>query len=212
MMRLDRAIMEFGKAYLFGCGMATSMPSAGVAFVRSKPGLPAPDLQIVTAATPHDAYPYLPPFKAAYRDLLVTRVILLRPESRGEIRLRSANPTDKVRIYQNMLTCDSDWDVLGNGVRLLRELGQQPSLRDIISKEVGSIPVSNQDPDMRNFLRETANSISAVRDIAGFNVKCFVAGLAVKSQDQAQKLGADFWVASPRELIVALDLMGQKAN
>lgn len=158
MMRLDRAIMEFGKAYLFGCGMATSMPSAGVAFVRSKPGLPAPDLQIVTAATPHDAYPYLPPFKAAYRDLLVTRVILLRPESRGEIRLRSANPTDKVRIYQNMLTCDSDWDVLGNGVRLLRELGQQPSLRDFISKEVGSIPVSNQDPDMRNFLRETANS------------------------------------------------------
>jgi choline dehydrogenase/4-pyridoxate dehydrogenase len=57
-----------------------------------------------------------------------------------------------------MLTCDSDWDVLGNGVRLLRELGQQPSLRDFISKEVGSVPVSNQGSDMRNFLRETANS------------------------------------------------------
>ena len=124
-MRLDRAIAEFGKAYVLGKGMATSMPSAGVAFLRSRPGLPAPDLQIVTAATPHDAYPYLPPFKPAYRDLLVTRVILLRPESRGEIRLRSANPSDAVRIHQNMLTCDSDWNVLGDGVRLLRELGRQ---------------------------------------------------------------------------------------
>jgi choline dehydrogenase/4-pyridoxate dehydrogenase len=158
MMRLDRAIVEFGKAYLFGQGMATSMPSAGVAFVRSKPGLPAPDLQIVTAATPHDAYPYLPPFKPAYRDLLVTRVILLRPESRGEIRLRSANPTDSARIHQNMLTRDTDWEVLGDGVRLLRELGQQASLRDFIGQETGSTPISNQDSDMRNFLRANANS------------------------------------------------------
>ena len=158
MMRLDRAIVEFGKAYLFGQGMATSMPSAGVAFVRSQSGLPAPDLQIVTAATPHDAYPYLPPFKPAYRDLLVTRVILLRPESRGEIRLRTANPTDPARIHQNMLTRDTDWEVLGEGVRLLRELGQQASLRDFIGKETGSTPISNQDSDMRNFLRATANS------------------------------------------------------
>ena len=158
MMRLDRAIVEFGKAYLFGQGMATSMPSAGVAFVRSKPGLPAPDLQIVTAATPHDAYPYLPPFKPAYRDLLVTRVILLRPKSRGEIRLRSANPTDSARIHQNMLTRDTDWEVLGDGVRLLRELGQQASLRDFIGQETGSTPISNQDSDMRNFLRANANS------------------------------------------------------
>ncbi len=65
---------------------------------------------------------------------------------------------------------------------------------------------------MSGSLRETANSISAVRDIAGFNVKCFVAGLAIKSQDQAQELGADFWVASPRELIVALDSLTQKAS
>jgi excisionase family DNA binding protein len=65
---------------------------------------------------------------------------------------------------------------------------------------------------MSGSLRETANSISAVRDIAGFNVKCFVAGLAIKSQDQAQLLGADFWVGSPRELIVALDSLTQKAS
>ena len=65
---------------------------------------------------------------------------------------------------------------------------------------------------MSDSLRETANSISAVRDIGGFNVKCFVAGLAIKSQDHAQTLGADFWVASPRELIVALDSLTQKAS
>ncbi|CAB4543938.1 unannotated protein [freshwater metagenome] len=65
---------------------------------------------------------------------------------------------------------------------------------------------------MSSSLQETAKSILAVRSVSGSKVKCFVAGLAIKSEDQAQELGADLWVASPRELIVALDLMGQKAN
>jgi excisionase family DNA binding protein len=65
---------------------------------------------------------------------------------------------------------------------------------------------------MSSSLRETVKSVSAVRSIAGLKVKCFVAGLAIKSQDQAQELGADLWVASPRELIVALDSLTQKAS
>jgi methanogenic corrinoid protein MtbC1 len=65
---------------------------------------------------------------------------------------------------------------------------------------------------MSSSLRETVKSVSAVRSIAGFKVKCFVAGLAIKSQDQAQELGADLWVSSPRELIVALDSLTQKAS
>ena len=65
---------------------------------------------------------------------------------------------------------------------------------------------------MSSSLQETAKSILAVRSVSGSKVKCFAAGLAIKSEDQAQELGADLWVASPRELIVALDLMGQKAN
>lgn len=65
---------------------------------------------------------------------------------------------------------------------------------------------------MSSSLQETAKSISAVRSVAGLKVKCFVAGLAIKSQDQAQELGADFWVASPRELIIALDSLTQKAS
>ena len=65
---------------------------------------------------------------------------------------------------------------------------------------------------MSSSLRETVKSVSAVRSIGGLKVKCFVAGLAIKSQDQAQELGADLWVASPRELIVALDSLAQKAS
>ena len=65
---------------------------------------------------------------------------------------------------------------------------------------------------MSSSLHETAKSILAVRSVAGPKVKCFVAGLAIKSEDQAQELGADLWVASPRELIVALDSLSQKPN
>lgn len=65
---------------------------------------------------------------------------------------------------------------------------------------------------MSSSLQETAKSILAVRSVSGSKVKCFVAGLAIRSEDQAQELGADLWVASPRELIVALDSLSQKAN
>ena len=65
---------------------------------------------------------------------------------------------------------------------------------------------------MSSSLQETAKSILAVRSVSGSKVKCFAAGLAIKSEDQAQELGADLWVASPRELIVALDSLSQKAS
>ena len=65
---------------------------------------------------------------------------------------------------------------------------------------------------MSSSLQETAKSILAVRSVSVSKVKCFAAGLAIKSQDQAQELGADLWVSSPRELIVALDSLSQKAS
>jgi len=158
MMRVDRAVLEFGKAYLFGRGMATSLPSAGMAFLRSRPEAIAPDVQMVATATPHEARPYLFPFRRPYKDMFVSRVVLLRPESRGAIKLASAEPAAKPLIYQNILTRDRDWVTLRAGVRILRDLARQAPMRRFIGSEAGPVPKDSSDREMDAYIRAIAVS------------------------------------------------------
>jgi 4-pyridoxate dehydrogenase len=158
MMRFDRAVLEFAKAYCFGTGLATSLPSAGIAFLRSSADSIVPDVQIVTTATPHDARPYLSPFRRPYKDMFVSRVILLRPESRGAINLASGDPAAKPLIRQNMLTRDNDWVTLRAGVRILRELARQAPMRPFIGGGVGPAPKDNSDREIDAYIRASAVS------------------------------------------------------
>jgi 4-pyridoxate dehydrogenase len=157
-MRADRTIVELAKAYFFGTGLATSLPSVGIAFLKSRPESSAPDVQIVTAAAPHEARPYLFPFIRPYQDLFVSRVILLRPESRGEIRLASADPRAKPSIRPNMLTKDRDWETLRAGVRILRDLARQASMRSFVGGEAGPAPQNDSDREIDAFLRAGAQT------------------------------------------------------
>ena len=65
---------------------------------------------------------------------------------------------------------------------------------------------------MSDSLRETSKSISAIRKVAHRDIKCFVGGAAIKSNEHAQKLGADHWVANPRDFFASLDLLSSKAS
>ena len=158
MMRLDRAVLEFGKAYCLGRGMATALPSAGMAFLRSRSDAKVPDVQIVTTATPHDARPYLSPFRRPYQDLFVSRVVLLRPESRGAVRLASPDPGAKPLIHPNMLTRDNDRVTLRAGVRTLRELARQTPMRPFIGGETGPAPEGSSDPEIDAHIRASATT------------------------------------------------------
>ena len=158
MMRADRVVVELAKAYFFGAGQATSLPSVGIAFLRARPDSSVPDVQIVTAAAPHEARPYLSPFKRPYEDLFVSRVVLLRPESRGAVRLASADPMAKPSIRPNLLTRDSDWETLRAGVRVLRELARQASMQTLIAGEVGPAPRDDSDREIDAFIRAGAQT------------------------------------------------------
>jgi choline dehydrogenase-like flavoprotein len=156
MMRVDRTVVELAKAYMFGTGLATALPSAGMAFLRCRPDSIAPDVQIVTAATPHDARPYLSPFKRPYEDMFVSRVVLLRPESRGAVRLASADPMTKPLILPNMLTRDQDWATLRAGVRILRDLARQAPMQAFVGGEVGPAPRDDSDAEIDAYIRKIA--------------------------------------------------------
>jgi choline dehydrogenase len=71
-------------------------------------------------------------------------VLLLRPRSRGTVRLRSADPTDRPIIELPHLSDASDAERLAEGYRRALEVANRPELRRICT---GPAPVEPDDLD-----------------------------------------------------------------
>jgi choline dehydrogenase-like flavoprotein len=102
--------------FVFGRGFTTDLPGGITAFVKSEENEPIPDIQLLFISGSLLASPYLPPFKRPFTDSFACRIVLLRPESRGEITLSSADPLAHPRISQPLLSTENDWKKLGNGM------------------------------------------------------------------------------------------------
>jgi choline dehydrogenase/4-pyridoxate dehydrogenase len=145
MMRADRIARELTKAYLFGTGFAADVPGGITAFLRSGADGALPDLQLLFTAAPLGAWPYFPPFKQPFSDGFACRIVLLHPESRGSVSLRSADPRDAPRIHQNFLSTDADWRTLRAGVRMARQVIGQPMMTPFVGREIA--PGLDKDSD-----------------------------------------------------------------
>jgi len=159
MMRYDRIARELAKAYFFGTGFAADVPGGIVAFLKSQEQLTLPDTQLILTAAPLGAWPYMRPFKAPFPDGFATRIVILHPESRGRVSLRSADPAAHPKILQRFLATDADWRAVRAGVKFARELAAQPSMQPFIARETapGSAKVSEADIDQH--IRKTAITV-----------------------------------------------------
>jgi 4-pyridoxate dehydrogenase len=158
-LRLDRIIPELIKARLFGRGLAASLPNNVMAFLKSEPGLSAPDLQLLFRVAPMSASPYLPPFRSPYRDGFGCRPTPLRPESRGFVTLGSADPEQAPRIHLNMLSTAKDMAAARHGIRLARRIFNEPSVRPFLEREVAPGPDIQTDGDLDDYIRRTATTV-----------------------------------------------------
>jgi choline dehydrogenase len=68
-------------------------------------------------------------------DGFTLHVCQLRPESRGRVGLRSADPTDDPLIFANYLATEEDRRALREGVRIARKVAGQPALSPYRSGE-----------------------------------------------------------------------------
>jgi choline dehydrogenase/4-pyridoxate dehydrogenase len=144
------------RAALFGTGFACDLPSGWTAFIKSGPDVQLPDIQLIFRAIPLGAGPYLPPFKQAFADGFGCRAILLRPESRGEIKLSSSDPRERPRIFQRFFAVNDDLARLRSGVRLARELGQQSALKSFVEAEIAPGPAKASDAEIDAHIFATA--------------------------------------------------------
>jgi choline dehydrogenase-like flavoprotein len=105
-------------------------------FMRSRPELDRPDLQIIFMPAHRNADGHWLPRGHGYGIIFVN----LRPASRGSVTLTSSDPHDKPAIDFNFLAAAGDIDVLVRGFEVARSLLAAPSFAPLDSRETSPGP------------------------------------------------------------------------
>jgi choline dehydrogenase len=123
-------------------------------FWRSRPGLPVPDTQPLCfhfgmydrtwMAGPDEAY--------------TIHGGLIRTLSRGEVRLRSADPTQALAMDPRALSAAGDVDALAASVELCREIGRQGALAEWTDRELYPGPEVRTRAQLRDYVRRVTAS------------------------------------------------------
>lgn len=161
-LRADRLIWSVVQGAIFGTGVATTFPYEAGAFIKSRRGLAAPDIQAhFMPALEKTANLHWPKFfgpKAAveHNHGLTIRVGPVNPESRGCIKLKSADPRQAPAIHANYLATDFDRDTMVTAIRLMRDVMAQPAFADMMGAELAPGPSLQSDAALKEWLRSAA--------------------------------------------------------
>ena len=140
---------------LFGQGFGRQNFLEAGAFLKSRPDLDRPDLQLhcVLAIMKDHGKQGVP------KDGFSIHVCQLRPESRGRVGLASADPFADPAIFANYLATEEDRRALREGFKMVREVAGQKALLAIRGEEVEPGPSVQTDEEIDAFIRKNAETI-----------------------------------------------------
>jgi choline dehydrogenase len=121
-------------------------------FWKSNPSLDTPDIQTCQVVVPIGAADLLAKYNVPAGSWTMFPGIV-RPESRGRIRLTGPNPRDAVQIETNMMSHPSDLQAAIAMVQLCRDIGSSAALRPFVKREV--MPGNLKGTELENFIRDS---------------------------------------------------------
>ena len=125
------------------------------AFLKSRPDLDRPDLQIhciLAIMKDHGK-------QVTEKDGFTLHVCQLRPESRGRVALRSADPLDDPMIFAGYLATEEDRRALRAGVAIVRDVAGQRALTALSAGEIEPGEAVSTDADIDAWIRRAAETI-----------------------------------------------------
>jgi choline dehydrogenase len=124
-------------------------------FFRASPLAATPDVQVHfiifsgdTSGAPLHPFPGF-----------IASVCQLRPESRGSVRIQSADPRVAPAIQPRYLSAQKDRETVVAGMKLLRRIMGEPAMRRYIAEERRPDPSRTGDDDLLAFARETGTTV-----------------------------------------------------
>ena len=136
-------------------GLLTIGAGYAGAFLRTRSELTTPDVQIhFLIFSTETAGTALHPFSG-----FMTSVCQLRPQSRGFVCIKSADPAAPPAIQPRYLSSWHDCDTLVAGIKRLREVMAQPQMRRYIAEERAPGPHCTGDDELLAFARATGTTV-----------------------------------------------------
>jgi choline dehydrogenase len=150
------AAMKTGLQYmLFKKGLATGQGLESGAFLKSRPDLETPDLQFHFIAALMNDHTR----KRADRHGFMAHVCQLRPQSKGYVSLKSADPLMAPLIQPNYLEAEEDRRALREGTKLAREIFAQEAFDPYRGPELMPGAHIQKDDAIDAWIRKTAETI-----------------------------------------------------
>jgi choline dehydrogenase len=140
---------------LFRTGPLTIAAGTSAAFFKTDPRLATPDIQIHFLPFSTDRMgEKLHPYSA-----FSASVCQLRPESRGSLRIRSADPAVAPEIRINYLAAETDRTANVEGLKILRRILHAPALQPFVTAEIDPGAAVATDAELLDYCRQRGSTI-----------------------------------------------------
>ena len=152
-LRLDRLALSVLQWKMFRNGILARSPISAQGLVRTAPHLDRPDLQMLVSPVSMFARPWFPGWRRGVGHVISNACVLLHPQGRGKVGLRSADPHDKPKIRLNLLQAESDRERLRAIVRFVRRFFATSPAAGLVAREIGPGPSVRSDTEIDAWLR-----------------------------------------------------------
>jgi len=140
---------------LFRKGLLSVGAGYAGGFFRTSAMAATPDVQVIFIIFSADSVgAALHPFPG-----FIATVCQLRPQSRGFVHIRSADPAVPPKIQPRYLSSPFDQDTTVAGLKLLRRIMDQPAMRTYIAEQRAPDPRLTSDADLLAFARATGTTV-----------------------------------------------------
>lgn len=142
-------------------GLLTLSAAHIAAFCKSRPDLAGPDIQFHILPATMDLDKLVNEQKMELEDApgLTIAPCQLRPESRGHVRIKSADPSVYPTIFANYLADPLDQEVAVAGLKWARRIGAAPALKPYVDHEMDPGQAVATDAQLLEFARLSGSTI-----------------------------------------------------
>lgn len=154
-LRLDRLAVSALRWGLFGAGPLAANPLSVQGLVRSNDALTWPDVQFQVSHVSMLASPWFPGWRRGAGHQFTAAALSLRPEGRGEVLLRSADPRAAPKIRLGLLETAADRQTARDMVKYIRRFFATQPVAGLVNAELAPGPAVCTDEEIDAYVRAT---------------------------------------------------------
>jgi choline dehydrogenase len=156
-LRADKVLLSAALWKFFGTGAFASQLNSCNIVIRTRQELAQPDIQLMSNPVRMDAKIWFPGIGERQEHRVTADAVVLHPEARGYVKLRSRDPLDAPRVHVNAFGSAADIDTAIRGVEVARHIYSTRPQADLIAREISPGPQRKSRADLEEYIRATGS-------------------------------------------------------